>query len=630
MLRFIFLFVFSVILIQQNKVLGQTQDPEDMMAISERCYQSGNNDSALLFLSLITDSSSFTEALQTKARAFNLQGNIYEEQGNFSQAYISYYSAIRLFLSIGKKDGLANAVNNAANIFYRRAQYQDALKYQKFALRLRREIKDTSGIASSYNNLGNIYYSWNKYENALQYYNKAIDLKKQINDNSEVINIRLNIGSAWLGMKNYELARFHYSEAMRLADDEKNEVLKTDAMINLGYAEMLSNNFNAAILLFQQALASARTNNLKMEEVLSLKNMAELYIKTDKYSEASNSLTQASELGKKMGLTETVLDISQLEIQLLVKQKQYKEAWEKQQVYNEEYNNLYDEAAMQQLYDFQSIQKFEGQQKELKIKNLELSLREKEVSSLQRLIIISVSALLILLIALFFIFRLRQKRNDLLSQSKQFAAMQKALAAQMNPHFISNSLNSIQSFFLKNDISSASDYLNRFGFLIRKVLDMSAKESVTWEEEMEVLKLYVEIESLRLNRKILLHINAVSEFSDLDFRLPPLLLQPVIENAIWHGIAHHEKEGKIEIHAETFENNMICTITDNGVGIAGCTEAEKGKPYRKSYGVNLVRERIQMMSASASSECFQISDITNTAGTISGCMVKLVIPLHYV
>ncbi|MFO7673109.1 MAG: histidine kinase [Lutibacter sp.] len=150
-----------------------------------------------------------------------------------------------------------------------------------------------------------------------------------------------------------------------------------------------------------------------------------------------------------------------------------------------------------------------------------------------------------------------------------------ALQSQMNPHFLFNSLNSINNFVLKNDIEKASDYITKFSKLIRVILNSSSSPTTSLTEELTVLALYVKLEQMRVNGGFD-YIVSVDENLKLDhIKVPTLFLQPFIENAIWHGIMKKEGEKEIELSIKEDHGNVICIIRDNGIGINKARELDQ-------------------------------------------------------
>ena len=214
--------------------------------------------------------------------------------------------------------------------------------------------------------------------------------------------------------------------------------------------------------------------------------------------------------------------------------------------------------------------------------------------------------LLMVLLGVFLIFLFAQRR--IASIRRQSAFKQKiaetemqALRAQMNPHFIFNSLNSIENFIMQNEKRLASDYLNKFAQLIRMILDSSRNELVPVSKDMEALQLYIDLEQLRFDNKFSYKTFIDPALLNGDYRVPSLLIQPYVENAIVHGLAHSEDSGLNLMVAATLENDKIkYVIQDNGVGREKAKEYnKKNKPYHKSVGLKITEDRINIFNNQA-------------------------------
>jgi ligand-binding sensor domain-containing protein len=204
--------------------------------------------------------------------------------------------------------------------------------------------------------------------------------------------------------------------------------------------------------------------------------------------------------------------------------------------------------------------------------------------------------LLVLLAAAiaFFKWRLNSVRHKAGLKQKIAETEMQALRAQMNPHFIFNSLNSIENFIMQNEKRLASDYLNKFARLIRMILDSSRNEVVPVAKDMEALKLYIELEQLRFNNKFRYHSYVDPQLLQGDYKVPSLLIQPYVENAIIHGIAHSDKKDLQLTVTAALENDKIkYSIQDNGVGRRQAAEYnQQNKPRHKSVGLKITEERI--------------------------------------
>jgi sensor histidine kinase YesM len=167
-----------------------------------------------------------------------------------------------------------------------------------------------------------------------------------------------------------------------------------------------------------------------------------------------------------------------------------------------------------------------------------------------------------------------------------------SLRSQMNPHFIFNALNSIKVYLIENDKEKAVYYLNKFSKLIRKILESSRTDSISLEEELEIIELYMSIENIRFDQKIDFSINR-NDVNIASIKVPALILQPFIENALWHGLMLKEGEKSITIDVSQENNSTKLSITDNGIGRKRAQENVAKKSYkRESLGLQFTNERI--------------------------------------
>jgi len=214
-------------------------------------------------------------------------------------------------------------------------------------------------------------------------------------------------------------------------------------------------------------------------------------------------------------------------------------------------------------------------------------------------------------------------------QHKTVELEMQALRAQMNPHFIFNCLSSINGFILKNESEPASDYLTKFSRLIRMVLTNSKKTFITLEDELEMLRLYLEMERLRFQYSFEYNISFKNEIDPENIFIPPLLLQPFAENAIWHGLMHKQGEGHLEISLSLEKKILTCIIMDNGIGRnnAGMIKS-KSAEKQKSMGLQITKERLALLNQDIDAQTFfNIEDITDDKGNAAG--TRVILKMHY-
>ncbi|HTL10625.1 MAG TPA: two-component regulator propeller domain-containing protein [Chitinophagaceae bacterium] len=225
----------------------------------------------------------------------------------------------------------------------------------------------------------------------------------------------------------------------------------------------------------------------------------------------------------------------------------------------------------------------------------------------------------------------REAEQVLMTTKQKMADVEmQALRAQMNPHFIFNCLNSINRYIVKSDQATASLYLTRFAKLIRLILDNSNSKNITLANELEALKLYIDMEALRFDKKFTYQITVDNNIHTDSVELPPLIIQPYVENAIWHGLLHKEAGGHLHIHVSLQQENMlVCEIEDNGVGRERAKDLRsKSATSRKSLGMKLTEDRLALLNKHAAlSASIGIIDLVSASGEPAGTKVILKIPV---
>ncbi|MFT3902171.1 MAG: histidine kinase [Niabella sp.] len=193
--------------------------------------------------------------------------------------------------------------------------------------------------------------------------------------------------------------------------------------------------------------------------------------------------------------------------------------------------------------------------------------------------------------------RLENERQTAVLNQKMANIELAALRSQMNPHFIFNCLNSIRLYAAKNDSQAATLYLTKFSNLIRLVLENSKSEKVSLAREIGTIQLYLDMEEMRFKEKLHYQIVVDKSIDGEYIELPPMLIQPYVENAIWHGLMHKDKGGEISIHISEKDDTLVISVKDNGIGREKA-EALKSRSAtaHKSFGMNITNERLQLIN----------------------------------
>ncbi len=232
-------------------------------------------------------------------------------------------------------------------------------------------------------------------------------------------------------------------------------------------------------------------------------------------------------------------------------------------------------------------------------------------------------------------FRTRQLKQQIATERQLAELERKALQAQMNPHFIFNCLNSIQNYIVRNENQAAAIYLSRFAKLVRSTLNASVAGKISLSEEMDLLENYLSLEKLRLGDRFDFEVKIDPETDPDDVRLPPMLVQPFVENAVLHGIRGRTTGGRISIFFKENAGYLEVAVQDNGNGFSAAQnpvstlsadrmEASTHKPV----GMSITRRRMQLLEKSARTDLVQMEETKDAAGKVTGTLVRLKIRIE--
>ncbi len=215
-------------------------------------------------------------------------------------------------------------------------------------------------------------------------------------------------------------------------------------------------------------------------------------------------------------------------------------------------------------------------------------------------IIITVSGMLFALLVSFMVIKNIRKKARIMNDLNN--SQLTAIRAQMNPHFMYNTLNSIQDLILKSDIKNTNYYLSKFSSLMRKILEFSESENILLHEEMEMLNDYLELEKLRFGDEFMYEINSSNELNAAKVFIPSLIIQPFVENAIKHGLLHKKGAKKLDLSFTNSNNKLRIVIQDNGVGRKRSAEIKnRSNIAHRSFASGAIKKRVELLNSNASS-----------------------------
>lgn len=475
---------------------------------------------------------------------------------NFEKAQEYALEALHTAESLGDERMLGKANNQLFQLHFILEDYSKALQYIQKAEEIFAYEKDTVSKIAIKSNEAAIYLKQKKYNKALKIYQESLKLGQNIKAPQTIVKILNNIGFIYIETKEYPLAIQFLEGAIQL--NKNINAINAAPYKGLGYVYFLNKDVNKSIVNYKQSLTIYKQNKNIPEQIQVLDKLITLAIQDKNSEEALNYQIERDQL--------------QVELQAIEKEKLLGFATVKYQVKEKEIELLYQQQTNQRnKWLFGSL-------------------------------LITLSLLLILLGAYLYITKLK-------AANRASKLEQNLLRVQMNPHFIFNTLAAIQNITLEEDYIKSSNYIAKFSKLIRQNFDYVRKEEITLEEEINMILNYIETQQLRFDNSFQYILNLGENCDTKSLKVPPMLLQPFVENAIEYGLKGKKMEGILELNIFKEKNQLCFEIKDNGVG-----RSNYSKQHRKSkalHATDVFMERLKLRKK-AEEKTFQIEDLYNS------------------
>lgn len=435
------------------------------------------------------------------------------------------------------------------------------------------------------NNIAVIYFEQQDYSKAIKYYKNALqflDEKKQFMTYAGMANV-------YTSMKQYEKAIHAYQQALQQTQKDKNHLYSAVCLSNMSLALLELGRVADATKAIEEALALIDLHQLEYARSMAYLNAAMVYKAKGDLALAENYALKALNMQGSVDNNFVRKSVWGTLAEVYESRGQYQKALQAYRQYMTASDSLNSEDRKSEIT--RKMMQYEYEKNSAVAK---AELRKQKV--IKNTILIAGLFLAAMAMTLFLVSRKnakeKQLRKDLLVKAQLSDVELRILRLQLNPHFIFNSLNSIADYISKNNIESADYYLAKFAKLMRGILENSEEKEIPIAEEISMLKLYMELEAMRLNNKFSYEIRIAEGINPETTMIPPLILQPFVENSIWHGLAGKESEGKIIIEV-TRDNDMLqCVVQDNGVG----RSAKAANANSKSYGMKISRDRVNLLN----------------------------------
>lgn len=510
----------------------------------------------------------------------------YEGKGDYS-------SAENLVTNLRNDKSFIGSIDNEAwlNVFsgrlaYKQGKTADATNYFNAVVRKEKSISNQQLVVEANDYLAKISAAQAKNDDAKKYYENSVKAAAKADDDELLMKQQRKLKDVYLEDKEFEKV---------ISLNEKNSSTVTDSVrlfdqIENANAYISTEKADKAISILEKTLQEAKNQKMVRAEAETFKALSKAYEQKGDYEKA------ALNYKKFVTLQDSVFKLKEKELT------------------NE--SALLDSAQA-------ANQRIEVYEKDREINDQLIAGLEKDKLYQKRIIYALVVFLVLVVLSFYLLYRNIQQKK----LANQMLAL-KSLRSQMNPHFIFNALNSVNSFISSNDQRTANKYLADFSKLMRSVLENSEKDFVPLNEEIEVLSLYIKLEHHRFNNKFDYAIEIDSSLVVDSYKVPPMLIQPYLENAVWHGLRYKEEKGFLKVNISANNEAVIVLIEDNGIGRTKSQELKtKNQKQTESMGLKNIQARLNIINEIYKTDLkVDVSDLDTQ--TKEGTKVRIAIPFE--
>lgn len=562
--------------------------------------------------------------------ALNQLGTKYRNTSQYSAAIMLHKEALDAATKANNLELKVFSLNMLSVVYRRMDAIKTALDYAQEALELAETVENPSeglkrSINVSLNGIGNIYQTLKQYTVAIETFKKSLSFEEKLNNKLGLAINNQNIGECYEELGQLNLALNYFRKSLAFNEEIDN---------NMG--RVICNNSIAQVYIKQKKLQPALRileSTLKQSIALGDKyftssvyiNLGWVLMELEQFEASEKNLLEGIRLAVKHNLNGSQATGYKLLSDLFAKQEDFAKSLEYYKKAKTIDEVLMNETNVRYVNDI--LFKYDTEKKNNQIQALA---RENELVRLklrknENTFLVSTLLLALLALILYILYRQYQLKNE----KKLLTLEQSMLRSQMNPHFLFNSLNSIKLYIINNEKKNAVYYLNKFSKLVRKILEASSLKEISLSEELETIELYMNIENIRFSNEIKFKIEIEEGIDTELIKIPSLILQPFLENAIWHGLSSKEGDKSIWIEVKK-ENDYFTAISiyDNGIGRAAAEVIKENKVLkRKSIGIDITKERLANFSKDyENSFDFKMVDLFDDNNNPNGTKVTIHIP----
>lgn len=524
---------------------------------------------------------------------------------------------------------------------YSEDQFEEAVKNLRAALGRYEQLQDTLLMASCLLNLGNAYRELEDDSRAIQHYNAALYIYEVNGDDASAALALGYVGNIYKehGERELALSNYYKSLALHRKNDFRDDILVD--LNNIGEVMIAGRDYDEAATYLQESLSIAREIDSQSGIIAALYNLAVIDLSTGSQNSALSRLEEVLRRARNINSATDIRNANQRISEVYERLGRTEQALS----YRKQYDAWKDSVVNQTERDKQFRRETARRTRQEHLTGIEEQLATSERS--RQAILRNAIIIVIILIGLLTagtVYFLRQRAwaknnirhtdasySELAARYEQLSTKMNLIRTQLDPNFLFHSMDSISRLILSGDNKNASLYLHKLSRLLKLSLENLETGRVTLDQELMQVESYVQMEQLRMEEKVNFEINVDRLPDGADVNVPPMILQPFVENALWHGLAHKGpgETRHLRIHVKEKRDAVVCTIEDNGVGRERA-EQLSGHPLKgaEQSGIKIAEQRLRLLDRSGTGSLIRILDLKDRYGNAVGTRVEVLIPLN--
>jgi tetratricopeptide (TPR) repeat protein len=631
-------FVFLLLLLGLNRILtARDQTLDSLLSLAENMndeekaaffIESSNQlvyshtGDALLLSEKAFDLSTELQNDSLKFAALKAMGYANGYLGNLEKALQNMRDGLLYFEEINDSIRIAEALGDIAYLLQATSANENlVMEYNLKALVIREKINDLKGVAYSLNNIGALYWKWGKYDQSVNYFLRALPHFEQLNLKEEVATLRGNIGSYYIETDEYDQARDFLHQALNDYKALGHKYGEAKILATLGRMHYRMGETERAIEMNQQSKIIREKLGDREGLVGNNYNLGLYFLEKKQFTKADESLNESRILAEEIGLPNRLIQIYQSLSDLAFERKDYANAYSFLQKSKELNDSVFSVEKHRQLEEIRT--RYDVEKKEAENEMLMLQNEDQRIILRKNRFIMFLSLSVAFLLVLFLLFYDQKKRS--IAQLKTMQAEQRLLRSQMNPHFIFNAITAIQSYLFTHTPRETANYLSAFAALMRQILENSQKELIELSDELKWLNNYFTLQRLRYSNRFDFEIVVDEAFDQSKTMIPPMVVQPFIENAIEHGVKEKTEGGMICLRYLKTWKGLQIEIEDNGKGLD--QSANMADQSHRSFAVEATKKRLEALHLREHSVFqFELIDLATIDQSNTGTLVRFNLP----